>query len=149
MMTLNGALCPSPLFAKIRILFMFGGRMVMAQRVRRLAAAGLAAMAATVFAAAPASAAPMTLQGPFCETTAFDGVKVTMYCYALAQDGVAPYTYSWNRSKGIGLASYGSPSTSGVCTYGTQYRLNVVARDANHAFRENDTGWRTCIPIYV
>src|SRR3712207_229128 len=102
-MTLNGALCHPHLFAKIRILFMFGGRMVMAQRVRRLAAACFAAVAATVLAAAPASAAPMTLQGPFCETTAFDGVRVTMYCHALAQDGAAPYTYGWHRSKGIAL----------------------------------------------
>jgi hypothetical protein len=112
-------------------------------------AAVIGAVAATAVMAAPASAAPMTLSGPFCETTAFDGVKVTMFCYALAQDGVAPYTYGWDRSKGIGLNSYSSPSVSGVCTYGMQYRLVVAARDANHAYREKDTGWRTCIPVYV
>lgn len=121
----------------------------MAQGVLRMVAAGVAAAAATVFAAAPASAAPMTLQGPFCETTAFDGVKVTMSCHALAQDGVAPYTYGWDRSKGVALSSLTSPSVTAVCTYGTQYRLVVAARDANHAYRENDLGWRTCIPIYA
>lgn len=121
----------------------------MAQRFRRWTTAGFAAVAATVFAAAPASAAPMTLQGPFCETTAFDGVNVTMYCHSLAQDGVAPYTYGWDRSKGIALGSYTSASTSGVCRYGTQYRLVVAAKDANHAYRENDLGWRTCIPVYA
>lgn len=120
----------------------------MAQRVRRAVAAGVAALAAMVVTAVPASAAPMTLSGPFCETTAFDGVKVTMFCYALAQDGVAPYTYGWDRSKGIGFNSYSSPSVTGVCTYGTQYRVVVAARDSNHAYREKDTGWRTCIPVY-
>jgi hypothetical protein len=121
----------------------------MAQRVRRWAAAAVTAVATTVLAAPTASAAPMTLQGPFCETTAFDGVKVTMYCVALAQDGVAPYTYGWDRSKGIAIGSNGSSATTAVCTYRTQYRLVVAARDSNNAYRENDTGWRTCIPIYI
>lgn len=121
----------------------------MAQRVRRAVAAVFAALAITVVMAAPASAAPMTLSGPFCETTAFDGVKVTMYCYGLAQDGVAPYTYGWDRSKGIAFASYTSPATTAVCTYRTQIRIVLAARDSNNAYRENDTGWRTCIPIYV
>jgi hypothetical protein len=108
--------------------------------------AGAAAVLAAL-APAPSWAVGMTLDGPFCQTTAFDSTHVTMSCNALAQNGTAPYSYSWARSKGVAISPLTAPIVTAVCTRNTLYRLVVSARDANGVVRENDAGWRTCVPI--
>jgi hypothetical protein len=113
---------------------------------RRTAAVFALTLAAGVALPSQAWAGTMTLDGPFCTTTSYTATTVTYHCVSLAQNGTAPYTYDWRRSKGIALTSPTSPTTDGTCSRGTLYRLDLVARDAGGQLREKDLGWQTCLP---
>jgi hypothetical protein len=106
------------------------------------------ACAANALVTTPASASPLTFEGPHCgQTLSVVGTTVKLGCSTYVYGGTDPYTYNWTKSKNANLDSYTRWAAVLTCTDGALYRLDVVVRDAAGLSQENATGWLTCRAI--